>query len=159
MVRLPIEQSQIWNFRLLLIVKPDSMLVPTFSFDVLLIDSKLTTFHNVLAACNDIHHISVKTTSNSIPFIHLGGPCCPLGPSSGILSCCSFLVTPLHQILPRWGHPCLLMGMRISSIDRTHCSLIKLPQDLLAPCNSCLLVVLENHLPVHFWLVNELSKL
>jgi hypothetical protein len=31
--------------------------------------------------------------------------------------------------------------------------------DLLAPCNSCLLVVLRKQPPVHFWLVNELPKL
>jgi hypothetical protein len=37
--------------------------------------------------------------------------------------------------------------------------LIKLPHDLLAPCNSCVLMVLENQPPVHFWLVDELSKL
>jgi hypothetical protein len=121
MVRLPIEQSQIWNFRLLLTVKPDSMLVPTFSFDVLLIDSKLTTFHNVLAACNDIHHISVKTTSNSVPFIHspwrsllppwpikwhtfmlfiLGDPATPNSTSVG-----SPLLTHGHKDFINWQNP------------------------------------------------------
>jgi hypothetical protein len=41
----------------------------------------------------------------------------------------------------------------------THCRLIKLPHVTLAPCNSCLLVMMENELPVHFLLVDELPKL
>jgi hypothetical protein len=95
----------------------------------------------------------------SFPFIHLGCPWCSLGPSSGIISCCSFSVIPLRWILPQWIHPRLLVGMKISSLDGTHCSFIKFPRDLLSSCNSCLLVLLENQLPVHFWLVDELSKL
>jgi hypothetical protein len=80
-------------------------------------------------------------------------------PSSGMLSCYSFLMTPLYQILPWWVHCCLFMGLKTSSLDGARYSLIELPHDLLAPCNSCLLVVLENQPPVHIWLVDELSKL
>jgi hypothetical protein len=63
------------------------------------------------------------------------------------------------KILSRWVHPCLLVGLNTSSHDRNHCSLIKLPHDLLAHCNLCFLVLLKNQLPVHFWLVDELPKL
>jgi hypothetical protein len=66
--QIPLEQSRIWNFWLLLVVKPDSTFVPTFSFDVLLIDSKMTTSHGVSAPCGEFHHISMETTSNFISF-------------------------------------------------------------------------------------------
>jgi hypothetical protein len=73
--------------------------------------------------------------------------------------CWSFSVIPLRQILYRWVHPCLFMGLNTSSCGRNRYNRIKLPHDLPAPCNSCLLVVLENQPPVHFWLVDELTKL
>jgi hypothetical protein len=53
---------------------PELTSVPKFLFDVQLVDSKMTTLHDVSAACSDVHHISVKTTLNSVPLIHLGGP-------------------------------------------------------------------------------------
>jgi hypothetical protein len=37
-------------------------------------DLELTTLHDISAACGDVHHISMKTTLNSVPLIHLGGP-------------------------------------------------------------------------------------
>jgi hypothetical protein len=72
-----------------------------------------------------------------------------------MFSCWSFSVIPLHQILPRWVHPCLFMGLNTSSHDENRCRCIKLRHDLLGPCNSCLLVVLENRSPVHVQLVHE----
>jgi hypothetical protein len=63
------------------------------------------------------------------------------------------------KILSLWVHPCLFVGLNTSSHHINCCSLIKLLHDLLAPCNSCFLVMLKNQPPVHFWLVNELPKL
>jgi hypothetical protein len=63
----------------------------------------------------------------------------------------SFLLCdPLCQILTRRIHPFLFVGLKISSHDKTRCSLIKFSHDLLSPCNLCLLVVLENQPPIHF---------
>jgi hypothetical protein len=76
-----------------------------------------------------------------------------------MLSRHSFSVTSLCQISPWWVHPCLFVDLKIYSHDENCCSLITLPHDLLAPCNLCLLVVLENQPPVHFWLVDEQSEL
>jgi hypothetical protein len=101
----------------------------------------------------------MNTTSNFVPLSCLGGPSCSLAPSSGLLLCHSFSVTPLWQIRPRWVHPFLFEGLKNSSHDGIRCSLIKLPHDLLASYNLCLLVVLENQPPVYYWLFDELFKL
>jgi hypothetical protein len=63
------------------------------------------------------------------------------------------------QFLTRSAHPFLFMGLKTSSHDRTRCRLVKFLHDLLSPCNLCLLVLLENRPPVHFFLVDELSRL
>jgi hypothetical protein len=76
-----------------------------------------------------------------------------------MFSCWSFSVIPLHQILSRWVHPYLFMGLNTSSRGKNCCSHIKLPHEVLAPCNSCLLVVLDNQAPVHSSLVDEPFKL
>jgi hypothetical protein len=142
-----------------LAVKQNLTSVTKVSVDDLLIDSETTIIRDVSAVCGDDPCTSVNTASKCICLFPLGGPSCPLGPSSGMILCCSFSVTPLCQILSWWVHPCLLVGWNTSPHGRNHCSLIKLLHDLLAPCNSCHLVVLENHLSVHFWLVDELPKL
>jgi hypothetical protein len=69
----------------------------------------MTTLHEVSANCGDEHHISVKTTSNSIPLIHLRCFICSLEQSSSILSCHSFSVTPLCSISE--GPPLLIRGL------------------------------------------------
>jgi hypothetical protein len=45
------------------------MLVQTFLFDTLLVDSKMTTLHEVPAACGDVHHISMEASSHFIPLL------------------------------------------------------------------------------------------
>jgi hypothetical protein len=79
--------------------------------------------------------------------------------SSTGTSCHSFSMAPLCQTLTWRVHPFLFMCLKISSHDRACCSFIKFHHDLLAPCNLCLLVVLENQPPVLLWLVDELPKL
>jgi hypothetical protein len=116
----------------------------------------MTTLHGVLVVCSDVHHIYVKAASNFIPLIHLRGPSYSIGPSSGILSCRSFSVTSLCRILPRWVQLFLFVGLKISSHDGNHCSLITLPHELLVTC-----VFLWYWKTSHrfIWLVDELSKL
>jgi hypothetical protein len=56
------------------------------------------------------------------------------------------------------GPPCLFVDLNTFSCDKNRYSHIELLHDLLAPYNSCLLVILENQPLVHLWLVDELSR-
>jgi hypothetical protein len=59
-VRFPSDKSRLCIFWLLLVVKSDLMTIQRcFRFDVLLVDLKITTFHDVPAAWCGVHHISV----------------------------------------------------------------------------------------------------
>jgi hypothetical protein len=119
----------------------------------------MTALPNVSAACIGDHHISIRPTSNFVPFYSPWMSLLLPWPTKWQVSCCSFSVTPLHQILSWWVHPCLFVGWNTSLRGGNRFSRIKLPHDLLAPCNSCFLVVLENQVPVHSWLADELPKL
>jgi hypothetical protein len=73
-------------------------------------------------------------------------------------------VTCLHVVHSRWHryakilsrlvHLCLFVVLNISSHGRNRCSLIKLPHDFLAPCNSCFLVMLKKKLTVGSFLTS-----
>jgi hypothetical protein len=72
--------------------------VTKVSVDVLLVDSKATTFCDISAECGDDPCISMKATSKSVHLFSLGGPSCSPDPSSGMPSCHSSLVTLLGSI-------------------------------------------------------------
>jgi hypothetical protein len=82
-------------------------------------------------------HISIKATSKSVHLFPLEGPSCSL----------THQVACLRVIHPRWpryaqfltqkAHSFLVMGLKMSSHDKTRCHLIKLRHDLLSLCHSC----------------------
>jgi hypothetical protein len=88
-------------------VKPELTSVTKVSVDVLLVDSKTTTFRDVSMECGDDPCISMKATSKSVHLFSLGGPSCSPDPSSGMPSCHSSLVAPLSSISNSEGSPSL----------------------------------------------------
>jgi hypothetical protein len=91
-------------------VKPELTPVTKVSVDVLLVDSKVTTFCDVSTECGDDPCISMKAISKSVHLFSLGGPPCSPDPSSGMPSCHSSSVTPLGSLSNSEGSPSLSHG-------------------------------------------------
>jgi hypothetical protein len=128
------------------------------SFDVLLVDSKMTVLPNVSTGrwwSSYLRRAYIKL--HSLLFT-LDVVTTPL----------AYQVACFRVVQSRWPHyakffsvgaPLLIRGVEHFFTWWKPQQSYKVPHDFLAPCNSCLLVVLENQSLVHSWLVDELHKL
>jgi hypothetical protein len=78
--------------------------------DVLLVNSKTTTFRDISLESSDDPCISRKATSKSVHLFSLVGPSCSPDPSIGMPSCRSSSVILLGSISNSEGSPFLSHG-------------------------------------------------